>query len=130
MTKKCEFCLRSISFHTRRVLHALSLRHGTDGFTSPPKKVVLQLLIALKIHRPRLGLNPRTLGPVLPLDTEGDRLMLVTVQLIIFCLPLCFNETKQRYILEGSVMFSIVFFLRFLMVLSVTVDTKGLYQFS
>jgi hypothetical protein len=43
-----EFCLRA-SFHARKVLlHAVNLRHGTDGFTSPP----------------RPGLNPRTLGPV------------------------------------------------------------------
>jgi hypothetical protein len=29
------------SFHTRKfLLHAVNLRHGTDGFTSPPKEVV------------------------------------------------------------------------------------------
>jgi hypothetical protein len=43
-----EFCLRNISIHARKVLlHAVNLRHGTDGFT-----------------RPRPGLNPQTLGPV------------------------------------------------------------------
>jgi hypothetical protein len=37
-----EFCLRNISIHARKVLlHAVNLRHGTDGFTSPPKEVVL-----------------------------------------------------------------------------------------
>jgi hypothetical protein len=53
-----EFCLRNIT--ARKVLlHAVNLRHGTDGFTSPPKEGVL--FITLK-NRP--GSNPRTLGPV------------------------------------------------------------------
>jgi hypothetical protein len=39
-----EFCLRA-SFHARRVLlHAVNLRHGTDGFISPPKEGVLRIL--------------------------------------------------------------------------------------
>jgi hypothetical protein len=43
-----KFCLRA-SFHARRVLlHAVNLRHGTDGFTSPPKEVVLRNLSLLK----------------------------------------------------------------------------------
>jgi hypothetical protein len=47
------------SIHARRVLlHAVNLRHGTDGFTSPPKEVVPRIFI------PRSGSNPRTLGPV------------------------------------------------------------------
>jgi hypothetical protein len=46
-----EFSLRNIFIHARKVLlHA--------DFTSPPKEVVL------RIHRPRWGSNPRTLGPV------------------------------------------------------------------
>jgi hypothetical protein len=40
------------------------LRHGTSGFTSHPKKGVLHFVIALKNTSPRLGLNPRPLGPV------------------------------------------------------------------
>ena len=57
-----EFCLRNISIHARKVLlHAVNLRHGTDGFTSPPKKVVLRIFITLKNTS---GLNPQTLGPV------------------------------------------------------------------
>jgi hypothetical protein len=60
-----EFCLRSISIHARKViLHAVNLQHGTYFFTSPPKELVLRIFITLKIHRPRPGLNPRTLGPV------------------------------------------------------------------
>jgi hypothetical protein len=35
-----EFFLRA-SFHIRKVLlHAVDLRHGTDGFTSPPNEVI------------------------------------------------------------------------------------------
>jgi hypothetical protein len=45
------------SIHARKVL--LNLRQGTDGFTSPPKEVVLRIFITLKNQS-----NPRTLGPV------------------------------------------------------------------
>jgi hypothetical protein len=56
-----QFGLRNISIHARKVLlHAVNLRHGTDGFTS--KQVVLRIFITLK--NPRSGSNPRTLGPV------------------------------------------------------------------
>jgi hypothetical protein len=53
------------------LLHAANLRHGTDGFTPPPKEGVLRILSPLKIRRLRLGLNPRTWVPkasTLPLD--------------------------------------------------------------
>jgi hypothetical protein len=40
-----QFCLQSIFFHGCKVLsHAVNLRHGTDGFTSPPKEGVLRIL--------------------------------------------------------------------------------------
>jgi hypothetical protein len=42
------------------LLHAANLRHGTDGFTSPPKEGVLRIFSPLKIRRLWLGLNPRT----------------------------------------------------------------------
>jgi hypothetical protein len=63
-----EFFLRA-SFHACRVLlHAVNLRHGTDGFTSPPKDGVLRILSPLKIPRP--GLNPRILGPAANYQTS------------------------------------------------------------
>jgi hypothetical protein len=34
-----EFCLKMPDF--RDLLRAVNLRHGTDGFTSPPKEGVL-----------------------------------------------------------------------------------------
>jgi hypothetical protein len=56
-----EFCLRNItsSIHARKVLlHAINLRHGTDGFTSPPKVVVLRIFITLKNPSPSVGIEP------------------------------------------------------------------------
>jgi len=43
------FCL-NVNFHVpfRDLLHAAYLRHGTDGFTSPPKEGVLRIFFALK----------------------------------------------------------------------------------
>ena len=40
-----EFCLKMSDFHVtfRDLLHAVNLRHGTDGFTSPPKEGVLRI---------------------------------------------------------------------------------------
>jgi len=57
--------------NSRDLLHAANLRHGTDGFTSPPKGGVLRIFSPLKIRRLRPGLNPRTWVPkasTLPLD--------------------------------------------------------------
>ena len=55
----------------RDLLHAENLRHGTDGFTSPPKEGALRIFFALKIRRLRPGLNLRTWvlkASMLPLD--------------------------------------------------------------
>jgi len=65
-----NFCLNA-DFHVtfRDPLHAVRLRHETDGFTSPPN------FFALKIRRLRPGANPRTWVPkasTLPLD-HGSR---------------------------------------------------------
>jgi hypothetical protein len=44
-----KFCL-NIDFHLpfRDLLYAANLRHGTDGFTSPPKEDALMIFFALK----------------------------------------------------------------------------------
>jgi hypothetical protein len=62
-----EFCRRSISVILRRDLLSRRKisRHRTNGFTSRPKEVVLMILSPLKAHRPRPGLNPGILGPML-----------------------------------------------------------------
>ena len=52
-----EFCLRNISIHARKVL-----LHGTDGFTSPPKEVVLRIFITLKNPSTSAGIEPANLG--------------------------------------------------------------------
>ena len=50
--------------NSRDLLHAANLRHGTDGFTSPPKEGMLRIFSPLKIRRLRPGLNPRTWVPL------------------------------------------------------------------
>jgi hypothetical protein len=60
-----------IPHNSRDLLHAANLRHGTDGFTSPPKEGMLRIFSLLKIRRLRPGLNTRTWVPkasTLPLD--------------------------------------------------------------
>ena len=55
----------------RDLLHAVNLRHGTDGFTSLPKEDVLRIFSSWKIRRLRPGLNQRTWVPkasTIPLD--------------------------------------------------------------
>jgi hypothetical protein len=47
------------------------LRYGTDGFSSPPNEIVLEISIALKNLLSSWGLNPQSLSPVaspIPLD--------------------------------------------------------------
>ena len=67
------FCLKMPDFHVtfRDLLHAVNLRHGTDGFTSLPKEGVLRIFSPWKIRRFRPCLNPRIWVPkasTLPLD--------------------------------------------------------------
>jgi hypothetical protein len=45
------------------ILHAAKLRHGTGGFTSPPKEGMLRIFVARKIRRLQPGLNPQTWVP-------------------------------------------------------------------
>ena len=53
----------------RDLLHAVNLRHGTNGFTSLPKEGVLRIFSPWKIRRFRPVLNPRTNSrPPKPLD--------------------------------------------------------------
>jgi hypothetical protein len=49
----------------RNLLHAANLRHGTDGFTSPPKVGVLRIFFALKNPTASAGFEPAS---TLPLD--------------------------------------------------------------
>jgi hypothetical protein len=40
------------------LLHAAKLRHGTDGFTSPPKEVMLWIFFARKNPTASAGFEP------------------------------------------------------------------------
>ena len=48
--------------NSRDLLHAANLRHGTDGFTSPPKEDVLKIFFALKNPTASAGFEPANLG--------------------------------------------------------------------
>jgi hypothetical protein len=76
--------------HARKVL----LRHGTDGFTSPPNEVVLRIFITLKNPS---GSNPRTLGPVAStLTTRPPRSTLHTFT------PIYCNNIYRMDTLQGN----------------------------
>jgi hypothetical protein len=57
----------------RDLLHAANLRHGTDGFTSPPKEGMLRIFFARKIRRLQPGLNLRTWVPEASMLTTRSR---------------------------------------------------------
>ena len=70
-----NFAEMTISTPFRDLLHAANLRHGTDGFTSPPKEGGLRIFSPLKIRRLRPGLNPQTWvlkASTLPLDHRSQ----------------------------------------------------------
>ena len=46
----------------RDLLHAVNLRHGTNGFTSLPKEGVLRIFFALKNPMASAGFEPANLG--------------------------------------------------------------------
>jgi len=57
-----EFCLNT-DFHVtfRDLLHAAKLRHGTDGFTSPPEEGVLRIFFRPKNPTASVGCEPANL---------------------------------------------------------------------
>jgi hypothetical protein len=58
--------LTTCDFHGKftDLLHAVKLRHGTDGFTSPPEEGMLRIFMTPeKIRRLQPSLNPRTWVP-------------------------------------------------------------------
>ena len=65
MGEKCsdKFRLRiRLPRNSRDLLHAANLRHGTDGFTCPPKESVLRIFFALKNPTASAGFKPANLG--------------------------------------------------------------------
>jgi hypothetical protein len=58
-----EFCLSVSLLYLKRFLTCLKiLRHGADGFTSPLKRVVLRIFIALENPLLSAGFEPASLG--------------------------------------------------------------------
>ena len=59
-----EFCPKMPDFHVtfRDLLHAVNLRHGTNGFTSLPKGGLLRIFFALKNQTASAGFEPANLG--------------------------------------------------------------------
>jgi hypothetical protein len=65
------------------LLHAVNLRHGTDGFTSPLKEGMLKNFSPLKIRQFQPGLNPRTWvlkASTLPLDHQSHYVTYVNIK--------------------------------------------------
>jgi hypothetical protein len=57
-----EFCLSVFLSYPKDYLTCRKiLRHGTDGFNSPPKEVVLRIFIALKNPSLSVGFEPANL---------------------------------------------------------------------
>ena len=58
-----EFCLKIPDFHVTfmDLLHAVSVRHGADGFTSLPKEGVVRIFFALKNQTASVGFEPASL---------------------------------------------------------------------
>jgi hypothetical protein len=57
-----KFCLNADFYVTfRDLLHAVKLRHGTDGFTAPPKEGVLRIFSTKKIPTSSAGCEPANL---------------------------------------------------------------------
>ena len=50
------------TLHFKDLLHAANLRHGTDGFTSPPKEGMLRIFFALKNPTASARFEPANLG--------------------------------------------------------------------
>jgi len=58
-----EFCLNFELYVTfRDLLHAVKLRHGTDGFTSPPKGGLLRIFFRPKNPTASAGCEPANFG--------------------------------------------------------------------
>ena len=84
-----EFCLSMPDFHItfKDLLHAVNLRHGTNGFTSPPKEGVLRIFPSWKIRRLRPGFEPANLGTKGQHDTSRPPKPLYAV---------CTNPTNKK----------------------------------
>jgi hypothetical protein len=62
--EKCPGIFLNAEFHVtfRNFLRVVKLRHGTDGFTSPPKEGVLRIFFRPKNLTASAGCKPVNLG--------------------------------------------------------------------
>jgi hypothetical protein len=56
-----EFSLQVSLSYCRGLEHTVKVLHGTDGFTSPPKEVVLRIFISIKNPPSSVGFEPTNL---------------------------------------------------------------------
>jgi len=85
----------------RDLLHAANLRHGTDGFTSPPKEGMLRIFLPLKIRWLRPGLNQRTWvlkASTLPLDHQSH--FHIHMNMILLYLQIGWYSDDQGLVLD------------------------------
>jgi hypothetical protein len=66
----------------RDLLYAANLRHGTEGFTAPPKEGVLRIFFALKNLTASAGFQPANLG------TKGQHVTLRPPKPLMFIYPI------------------------------------------
>ena len=98
--------LRLPRMHFQVLLHAANMRHGTNGFTSLPKKGVLRIISPWKIRRLLPSLNPRTWVPkasTLPLDRRSRSLLCIRDMLahLSSCNADFSDIIKKRYSLQS-----------------------------
>ena len=83
----------------RDLLHAVNLRHGTDGFTSPPKEGEQRNFSPWKIQRLRSGLNPRTWVPkasTLPLDHRSRLVFVLKWCVVYICIYITYMPASRK----------------------------------
>ena len=99
-----EFCLKMPDFHVifRDPLHAVNLRHGTNGFTSLPKEGVLRIFSPRKIRRLRPGLNPRTWVPKAIPDLLNPAFSLPWCRLPVPCLEQIYGISPNNILHSTS----------------------------
>jgi hypothetical protein len=69
--------------NSRDLLHVANLRHGTDGFTSPPKEGMLRILSPLKNPTASAGtLTPRPPKPFLALYFNKNRRNEIVIKVV------------------------------------------------
>ena len=66
-----QILLRGSNFGLRFFLRAVNARHGTHGFTSLPKEVIVRIFTLWKNPSTPVGTNPRTSGPDSSIITTG-----------------------------------------------------------